>query len=97
MSPTLYFQIGQEFCIVFDIMYAKTATEAVAESFYRVVEAQEMDGGQSLDVLGNRTKVDWCCPSVLQCERSLTEMAKLYIDGDKSMGLQRHHIPVFKT
>ena len=56
-----------------------------------------MDGGQSLDVLGNRAKVDWCCPSVLQCERSLTEMAKLYIDGDKSMGLQRHHIPVFKT
>lgn len=78
-------------------MYAKSGTEAVAESFYRVVEKQEMDGGQSLEVLSNRAKVDWCFPSILQCERSLTEMAKLYIDGSKSLGLQRHHIPVFKT
>ena len=56
-----------------------------------------MDGGQTLDVLGNRAKVHWCFPSILQSQRSLTNMVKLYIGGDKLMGLQGHHIPVFKT
>ena len=56
-----------------------------------------MDGGQSLEVLSNRARVDWCLPPILQCGRSLTEMAELYIDGDKTLGLQRHHVPVFKT
>jgi hypothetical protein len=41
-----YSKVGQEFCIVFDIFYSKTGTEAVAESLYPVVEKQEMDGGQ---------------------------------------------------
>ena len=54
-----YSKVGQEFCIVFDIFYSKTGTEAVAESLYRVVEKQEMDGGQSISVLGNRAKIDW--------------------------------------
>ena len=85
----VYSQIGQEFCTVFDKISAKTVTEAIAESFYRVVEKQEMDGGQSLVVLGNHAKVDWCFPSIIQCECSLTEMAKAYIDGYKSLGLQQ--------
>ena len=46
-----YSQLGREFCLVFDIMYAKTGSEAVAESFYRVMEKQEKDGGQSFEVL----------------------------------------------
>ena len=37
-----YSKVGQQFCIVFDIFYSKTGTEAVAESFSRVVEKQEM-------------------------------------------------------
>ncbi len=80
--------IGPEFCLVFDIMYGKTGTEAVAESFYRVVEKHEMDGGQSHEVLVNRSKVDWSLPPVIQCEPALTEIAQLYIDGDKARGLK---------
>ena len=37
-DASFYSRVGQEFCIIFDIMCAKTGTEAVAESFYRVVE-----------------------------------------------------------
>jgi hypothetical protein len=33
-----------EFCLIFDILYAKSGTEAVAKSFYRVVDKQEMEG-----------------------------------------------------
>lgn len=97
VDASFYTKVGQEFCIVFDVMYAKTGTEAVVESFYRVVEKQEMDGGQSIPVLANRAKVDWCFPPILQCEKALAEMAKLYIHGDNSLGLKRHHVPVYKT
>jgi hypothetical protein len=32
-DSSFYTLVGQEFCLLFDIMYAKTGTEAVAESF----------------------------------------------------------------
>ena len=62
-DSSFYAIIGNEFCLLFDIMYAKTGTEAVAESFYRVVEKKEMEGGQSLPVLASCAKIDWCFPS----------------------------------
>ena len=43
---SFYSAIGEEFCLVFDIFYAKSGTEAVAESCYRVVEKQEMEGSR---------------------------------------------------
>ena len=57
-DPDFYELVGREYCIIFDIMYSKAGTEAIAESIYRVMETQEMDGGQSHDVLSLRTKVD---------------------------------------
>ena len=95
-NPTFYTAIGQEYCIIFDIMYAKTGTETVVESFYGVVRNQEMDGGQSIKVLADRAKIDWCFPPILHCSRALDEMAKLYIDGDPQLGVRRHHVPVYK-
>ena len=95
-NPTFYEAVGREFCIIYDIFFAKAGTEAIAESFYRVMEAQQKDGGQSQEVLTMWTKVDWCLPSVLQCEKALSAMAKLYIEGDKSLGLKKHFIPVYK-
>lgn len=77
-------------------MYSKAGTEAIAESFSRVMETQEMDGGQSHDVLSLRAKVDWSLPSVLQCEAALDGIADLYINGDKERGLKRHYLPVYK-
>ena len=85
-----YSKVGQQFSIVFDIFYSKTGTEAVAESFDRVVEKQEMNGGQSISVLGNRAKIDWCFPPIVRCERALDEMAKLYVNG-----LKKHNVPVY--
>eukprot|EP00794_Sanderia_malayensis_P002259 gene2259-2590_t len=35
IDEVFYTLVGSEFCLVFDIMYAKTGTEAAAESFYR--------------------------------------------------------------
>ena len=46
-NPTFYEAVGREFCIIYDIFFAKAGTEAIAESFYCVMEAQEKDGRQS--------------------------------------------------
>ncbi len=95
-NPAFFGAVGREFCIIFDIFYAKAGTEAIAESFYKVMDTQEKDGGQSQNVLTMRTKVDWCLPPLIQCEKSLSAMADLYINGDKALGLKRHFIPVYK-
>ena len=55
-----------------------------------------MEGGQTIGVLMNRAKIDWCLPSVIQCDSSITEMAKLYINGDKELGLAKHHIKFYR-
>ena len=96
-DPQFYSSVGQEFCIIFDVLYAKTGTEAVVESFYGVVRNQEMDGGQSIKVLGQRAKVDWCFPPLLSCEKAIDEMAKLYLSGNKILGVKRHHVPVYRN
>ena len=46
-DPEFYESVGHEYCVVFDIMYSKAGTEAIAKSVYRVMETQEMDGRQS--------------------------------------------------
>ncbi len=77
-------------------MFAKTGTEAIAESFYRVMEKQEMDGSQSDEVLAMRTKADWSFPSVLQSENAIKKIAKLYKEGDKKTGLKKHMLSVYR-
>ena len=67
--------------IVFDIAYSKTGTEAAAESLYRVVEKQEMNA---------EGKVSQSLVIERDCERALDEMAKLYVNGGKSVGLKKH-------
>ena len=95
-DSSFYSLVGQEFCLLFDIIYAKTGTEALAESFYCVVEKQEMEGKQSLDVLALRSKLDSRLPPVLQCDVALTEMAHWYIEGNKRDGLKKHYVPVYR-
>eukprot|EP00112_Aurelia_sp_Birch-Aquarium-sp1_P019527 Seg4842.1 transcript_id=Seg4842.1/GoldUCD/mRNA.D3Y31 product="hypothetical protein" protein_id=Seg4842.1/GoldUCD/D3Y31 len=93
----LYSLAGREFCIVFNHMFAKTGTEAIAESLYRVVENQTKFGKQSPDVLWKRSKIDWCLPHTIQCERAITDMAYTYIEGDEEQGLKRHHVPIYSS
>ena len=96
-NPKFYTNIGQEFCIIYDIMYAKTGTKSVVESFYGFICNQEMDGGQLLEVLANRAKIDWCFLNILNCERALDTMALKYVNGDSSIGIKRHHVSVYKN
>ena len=54
-----------------------------------------MPGGQENDTLVARTNIDWCFPFPHQCEETIKEVAKLYLKGDKDLGLKAHQLPVF--
>ena len=52
-DPAFYSSVEMEFCLLCDVMYAKTGTEVVAEPFYRVLENQTQEGPQSLKLLSD--------------------------------------------
>ena len=54
-----------------------------------------MEGGQLNDTLVGRTNVDWCFPMPVQREETVKDVASLYLDGDKDVGLPCHQMPVF--
>ena len=96
-DPTFYSSVGMKLCSLFDIIYAKTGTQAVAEPFYRVLGKQEMCGNQSLKVLSQRANVDWCLPFATQCEKALCKMADMYIKGNARYSIKRHYIPIYSS
>lgn len=64
---------------------------------FRVLETQEMEGGQRHEVLASRTKFDWMLPDLLSCDSILKGAARIYLDGDKKRGLPRHQVPVWSN
>ena len=64
-------KVGQEFLVIFDIFYAKAGTEAIAESFFRVVDTHIQSGPVNVDNLTLRAKIDWSMPNHLQAKSAL--------------------------
>ena len=94
-NEAIYQAAGKEFCIALDVALAMSGSEAVVESYYFVMNTQSKAGDQLNDTLTQRTNVDWCFPMPLQCVETIREVASLYLDGNKEIGLPRHQIPVF--
>ena len=67
INEEIYTLAGKELCIAIDIALAMSGSEAVVESYYSLMKAQKMAGGQSNETLFERTNVDWCFPNPLQC------------------------------
>ena len=76
-NTQFYESLGQEFCVLFDVLFAKTGTEAPAETHYRIVSHQERDGGQVLSTLSMRARIDSCFPATIRCQRPVEEIAAL--------------------
>ena len=55
---------------------------------------QQQDGGQHNETLSLRAKLDWSLPNVLQSEKMVREVAKLYLKGSKEHGLKKHSLPI---
>ena len=69
-------------CAILDFVLSKGGSEAIAESFYSTMRAQQQIGGQSNEVLAMRTKISWCLPSLKNSKKIIQDAAKTYIEGD---------------
>ena len=75
-------------CAIIDIVLSKGGPEAIAESYYSAMRAQQQSGGQSNETLARRTKLSRCLPSLKKCNAIIDESVKLYLQGDDE---QRPH------
>ena len=69
-------------CAILDIVLAKGGPEAIAESYYSCMRAQQKSGGRSNETLFRRTKLNWCLPSLKKCDDIIHESVSLYLRGD---------------
>ena len=83
---------GQVAMTAFDIGLAMGGPEAVAESFYCVMDTQRQHGGQSHGTLEERTLLDWALSNIIQSEELTRRAALLYLDGKKEERLSRHRV-----
>ena len=90
----LFDDLGKEASFVLDFTLNMGGSEAVAESFYSVMETQRFDGGQLNKTLEDRTIIDWCLPHAIACPQTVSEIAKLYKSGDAKLGLATHRDPM---
>ena len=72
-------------CALIDVVLAKGGPEAIAESYYSAMRAQQQSGGQTNQTLARRTKLNWCLPSLKNCESIIKESVQLYLKGDDEM------------
>ena len=71
-----------------DITFAKGSPEAIAESFYA-------SGGKTNENVLRRTKVNWCLPSLVNCESVIPEAVSIYHKGDEK--IPPHWVNTFFT
>eukprot|EP00112_Aurelia_sp_Birch-Aquarium-sp1_P002639 Seg12942.1 transcript_id=Seg12942.1/GoldUCD/mRNA.D3Y31 product="hypothetical protein" protein_id=Seg12942.1/GoldUCD/D3Y31 len=76
-------------CILLDVVLSKGGPEAIAESYYSTMRAQQKSGGQSDENLGRRTKLSWCLPSLKSCDDIIGESVKIYLKGDENIRAHR--------
>lgn len=69
-------------CAIIDIVLAKGGPEAIAESYYSAMRAQQQSGGQENETLARRTKLNWCLPSLRKCDTIIQESVAVYLKGD---------------
>ena len=74
-----------ESCILMKITLAKGGPEAIAESFCTQMKCQQQPGGQTNEHFVRRRKVNWCLPSLVNCEPIISEAISIYHKGDEKI------------
>lgn len=81
----IYSRIGPEFMIALDVALATGGSEAIAESFYSVMDAQKQRCHQSNRIMELRAKIDWLLPHVGNHKERLVEgIAKKFLENHRS-------------
>eukprot|EP00794_Sanderia_malayensis_P016431 gene16431-18067_t len=78
-------------CALLDILLAKGGPEAIAESFYSSMRAQQHSGSQSNETLGRRTKLHWSLPTLKNCKDVIKDGIKTYLEGDEKLRPHRQN------
>lgn len=78
-------------CAMIDVVLAKGGPEAIAESFYSSMRAQQQSGGQMNETLARRTKLNWCLPSLRNCHHIIKDGVKIYLKGDEALRPHRQN------
>lgn len=81
-NPEIYSIAKPPSCALLDIVLAKGGPEAITESFYSAMRAQQQSGGQLNETLARRTKLNWCLPSLKYCNGIISESVRLYLKLD---------------
>lgn len=85
----IYTKLGPEFMLSLDIAIASGGSEAIAESFYAVMDTQPQQCHQSNKIMELRTKIDWLVPYIGNNTDNLVE-------GIAEQYLQRHSSPLLR-
>ena len=86
---SIYTKLGPEFMLSLDVAIASGGSEAIAESFYAVMDTQRQRCHQSNKIMELRTKIDWLVPYIGNCTDNL-------IEGIAQKYLQRHSSPLLR-
>ena len=80
-------------CILVDVAFAKGGPEAITESFYATMRAQQQPaGGQENDTLVKRSKLSWCLPSHINWDGIINDTIQTYLKGDDHIKPHRPNI-----
>ena len=93
-SQPLYTALKREGCIILDVAANIGGSEAIAETYYGIMTSQRKDNHLN-DTLDMRTLVDFCIPNVSNCPEALSEISRIYLDGDLKNNIAKHRSQVF--
>ena len=85
----VYSRIGPEFMVALDIARSTGGSEAIAESFYSVMDTQRQRCHQSNRIMELRTKIEWLLPPVGNHSEQL-------IEGIAAKFLENHRSPLLR-
>ena len=83
MEASLFSQIGRAGCLTLDFPYNMGGSEAIAETFFHVMESQRKDN-LSPEMLDMRTLISFCLPGLpeaSQCPESTSNIAAIFRKG----------------
>lgn len=93
-DPSLYSLVGREGCLALDFAFNIGGSEAIAETFFRVMEAQRKDN-QSPETMDMRTLISFCMPHPIQCPEAISKIAAIFREGDLRNKVKRHRTNIF--
>ena len=93
-ESAVYSAIGPEGCVILDVAYNIGGSEAIAETYFGIMENQKQDNA-SHDTVDMRSLISYTMPDVSNCEKALDKISEIYLQGNMANKVSRHRANVF--